>query len=171
MRLLQLGTPEETFVIDALEVSDLLPLPELLEGGAVPRRVARQVRGEERLVWAVERGTARVRRAGRQGLAASTRPSRGIARRGGARTDLANRVRGRRGDSRDGTRWHQARSSSLEGARGEGARAARPGRRQPGVLLPATRRDTTSRGPRAATQPQQPQANHRCLPDPGDRAP
>src|SRR5215218_9091980 len=140
-------------------------------GGALPRRVARQVRAEERLVWAVERGTARVRRAGRQGLVASARPSRGIARRGGTRTDLANRVRGCRGDSRDGTCWRQARRSSLEGAGGDSARATRPGSRPPGVLLPATRRDTTARGPRAATQPQQPQANHGCLPDPGDRSP
>jgi DNA polymerase-1 len=35
MRLLQLATPEETFVIDAFEVSDLSPLTEVLEGGTV----------------------------------------------------------------------------------------------------------------------------------------
>jgi DNA polymerase-1 len=35
MRLLQLATPEETFVIDAFEVLDLSPLTEVLEGGTV----------------------------------------------------------------------------------------------------------------------------------------
>jgi DNA polymerase I len=35
MRLLQLATPEETFVIDAFEVSNLSPLTEVLEGGTV----------------------------------------------------------------------------------------------------------------------------------------
>ena len=35
MRLLQLATPEETFVIDAFEISDLSPLTEVLEGGTV----------------------------------------------------------------------------------------------------------------------------------------
>ena len=35
VRLLQLATPEETFVIDAFEVSDLSPLTEALEGGPV----------------------------------------------------------------------------------------------------------------------------------------
>ena len=35
VRLLQLATPEETFVIDVFEVSDLSPLTEVLEGGPV----------------------------------------------------------------------------------------------------------------------------------------
>jgi DNA polymerase I len=35
MRLLQLATPEETFVVDAFEVDDLSPLAEVLEGGTV----------------------------------------------------------------------------------------------------------------------------------------
>ena len=35
VRLLQLATPEETFVIDAFEVSDLSPLTEVLEDGPV----------------------------------------------------------------------------------------------------------------------------------------
>jgi DNA polymerase-1 len=35
VRLLQLATPEETFVIDIFEVSDLSPLTEVLEGGPV----------------------------------------------------------------------------------------------------------------------------------------
>jgi DNA polymerase I-like protein with 3'-5' exonuclease and polymerase domains len=35
MRLLQLATPEETFVIDVFKVSDLSPLTEVLEGGPV----------------------------------------------------------------------------------------------------------------------------------------
>src|SRR5215218_1988908 len=35
MRLLQLATPEETFVIDVFEVVDLSPLTEVLEGGPV----------------------------------------------------------------------------------------------------------------------------------------
>src|SRR5829696_6080657 len=35
MRLLQLATPEETFVIDVFEVGDLSPLTEVLEGGPV----------------------------------------------------------------------------------------------------------------------------------------
>ena len=35
MRLLQLATPEDTFVIDAFEVSDLSPLTEMLEGGTI----------------------------------------------------------------------------------------------------------------------------------------
>ena len=35
VRLLQLATPEETFVIDVFEVSDLSPLTEVLEGGQV----------------------------------------------------------------------------------------------------------------------------------------
>ena len=163
VRLLQLATPEETFVIDLFEVSDLSPLKEVLEGGpvkvghnlkfeyqflhalhgispsprlrhdarsatpgrrqlrgillpgsggrALPGRAARQIRAAQRLVGGAERGSARVRRAGRQGLAAPARTSRGLARRGGARTDLADRVRGRRLDSRDGAGRHQARRS------------------------------------------------------------
>ena len=35
MRLLQLATPEETFVIDMFEVNDLSPLKEVLEAGPV----------------------------------------------------------------------------------------------------------------------------------------
>src|SRR5215210_8821991 len=35
MRLLQLATPEETFVVDAFKVDDLSPLTEVLEGGPI----------------------------------------------------------------------------------------------------------------------------------------
>jgi len=35
MRLLQLATPDETFVVDAIETGDLAPLKEVLEGGPV----------------------------------------------------------------------------------------------------------------------------------------
>jgi DNA polymerase-1 len=189
MRLLQLATSKETFVIDAFEISDLSPLTEVLEGGTVKvghnlkfdyqflhaiyglslsplfdTMLAAQVldggnyavsysleavveryldesldKSEQRSDWSGELSEAQLEYAAQDAsVLLPLRDRLAASLEGEARTDLAHRVRGSRGDSRDGTRRHQARRRSLEGARGDSARATRPGRRPPGVLLPAT---------------------------------
>src|SRR5215210_4548362 len=50
MRLLQLATPEETFVIDAFEVKDLSPLRSVLEDG--PVKILHHGKFDHAFLWA-----------------------------------------------------------------------------------------------------------------------